>query len=853
MDTPVRSDLTHYLGQVISVTFHPGLLVLSYVISLVGTASTLIHRRTSRRGYYNNFLLLGAAVTMGGVAIWSMHYIGNRATTMLNGEPGVQISYSAGVTIASLFVPISVLVVAFFVVTGMSNSSTRVVWWRIFASGTLSGGAISGMHYLGNGSIKNYHCSYDPGFVAGPVIIAAVASTVALSLFFVFRSTWTNSWWKRTGCAMVLAGAVSGMHWCAVMGTKYTLVHSRNTTVIVTACLQWSFAACLIMAGLAVYSARVRKVYANRAQRITLAAAVFDEQGRVLVTPDGLLPSEVVTSSVLQKIISTLLDKMNQHLARLPHTNRNVRTGIDLVDDEGHIIDNYDTIFCELFCLGASALAHQMNEELTDIGHLWDEMVATGRNSAAGSNSQSSTPTPAVSRCSSSSLKDNLDNMAERGAAQAKRTGHGHLMFLVRRVDSSQADHLAASGYCFAEARQVAHIIRSRMHIRTSRLEDELGAMERYACGNMLHYGVHVGLFAVRTHVHQMGSDVLVRKEARNLLPSMEIPLERLEPAHIDFLYRMKGMTLGALYRQLERANELSLQDAKFATLLGNAIGNLKTSVEYSVFENAKLVCKPIQVPCTPPSDGARPAICSLIAFTTMIPIHIRVEAPAYEFISLHFFKTQQLIYNNSPHAAAFARAVHRNMSPILDSHMQKFFSIPGFLRELRSGAVKLISESREDGMMTPCDASVSSLLIMRGGGSELVSERKTSSEISEPAKPALRQQQQPIKSYFGSIMISQEVTVDVEKATAATTLTQKDATTKPSVTQKNQQGMQDIANSDDVRGKPHHGHAIELKEVSTILRTGRSRVEVRKERDKAVTTFVDELFVICVDSPRRL
>jgi len=165
---------------------------------------------------------------------------------MLNGEPGVQISYSTGVTIASLFVPISVLVVAFFVVTGRSNTSTRVIWWRLFASGTLSGGAISGMHYLGNDSIKNYHCSYDPGFVVGSVIIAAVASTVALSLFFVFRSTWTNSWWKRTGCAIVLAGAVSGMHWCAVMGTKYTLVHvdtsisdleSRNTTVIVTACL----------------------------------------------------------------------------------------------------------------------------------------------------------------------------------------------------------------------------------------------------------------------------------------------------------------------------------------------------------------------------------------------------------------------------------------------------------------------------------------------------------------------------------------------------------------------------------------------------------------------------------------
>ena len=146
---------------------------------------------------------------------------------------------------ASFFVPIFVLLIAFFVVTITTTGGNRVSWWRVGTSGTLSGGAICGMHYLGNASISNYQCDYVVGYVAGSVIIAAAASTVALSLFFVFRSSWTNSWWKRIGCAVVMAGAVSGMHWCAVMGTRYTLRHinstsdvgSRNTTVIVTACL----------------------------------------------------------------------------------------------------------------------------------------------------------------------------------------------------------------------------------------------------------------------------------------------------------------------------------------------------------------------------------------------------------------------------------------------------------------------------------------------------------------------------------------------------------------------------------------------------------------------------------------
>jgi NO-binding membrane sensor protein with MHYT domain len=173
------------------------------------------------------------------------HYIGNRATLLLNGEAELQIAYSAGVTVASFFVPIFVLLIAFFVVTGASTSGNQISWWRVSTAGTLSGSAICGMHYLGNASISNYRCTYLVAFVVASVIIAAVASTVALSLFFVFRSAWTNSWWKRIGCAVVLAGAVSGMHWCAVMGTRFTLVHvnsnrdlsSRNTTVIVTACL----------------------------------------------------------------------------------------------------------------------------------------------------------------------------------------------------------------------------------------------------------------------------------------------------------------------------------------------------------------------------------------------------------------------------------------------------------------------------------------------------------------------------------------------------------------------------------------------------------------------------------------
>lgn len=169
-----------------------------------------------------------------------MHYIGNRAIDIGNGDIQLQIAYSGGFTALSFFMPIIVLIIAFVAI----GTNEQVSWWRVGIGGTLAGAAICGMHYLGNASINNYVCIYNPGNVVGSALIAVAASIIALSLFFVFRASWSNSWWKRGMSAILLAGAVSGMHWCASTGTQYRLIAlagtnqlSRNTTVIVVICL----------------------------------------------------------------------------------------------------------------------------------------------------------------------------------------------------------------------------------------------------------------------------------------------------------------------------------------------------------------------------------------------------------------------------------------------------------------------------------------------------------------------------------------------------------------------------------------------------------------------------------------
>ena len=175
---------------------------------------------------------------MGGIAIWCMHYIGNRAIVLGAGQSHTQISYSAGFTALSFFIPVLVFLVTFWAVG--SNESVSVM--RLSLGGTLAGLGICGMHYLGQAGIANYDCIYTVAYVIGAAIIAVGASIGALGAFFLFRSSWDTSWWKRALCSVLLAGAVSGMHWLASVGTQYRLrkighnlpsTFTRNSPVIV--------------------------------------------------------------------------------------------------------------------------------------------------------------------------------------------------------------------------------------------------------------------------------------------------------------------------------------------------------------------------------------------------------------------------------------------------------------------------------------------------------------------------------------------------------------------------------------------------------------------------------------------
>lgn len=155
---------------------------------------------------------------MGGIGIWCMHFIGNRAIVLGNGDPSIQILYNVAFTATSFVLPVVVLLAAFYA----AGVEQKAGYLHILIGGLLTGSSVCGMHYVGQLGIANYKCSYRISNVVGSAVIAIFSSTAALGIFFRWRSTWSDSWWRRGICACLLAAAVSGMHWTAAVGTRYS-------------------------------------------------------------------------------------------------------------------------------------------------------------------------------------------------------------------------------------------------------------------------------------------------------------------------------------------------------------------------------------------------------------------------------------------------------------------------------------------------------------------------------------------------------------------------------------------------------------------------------------------------------
>jgi NO-binding membrane sensor protein with MHYT domain len=192
-----------------NIQYEPLLVLLSYVISVFGSYTALqlaisIPQARSWGSIVGS--VLGAAVAVGGGAIWSMHFIAMNAADL-----GMPVVYDASLTLASLIIAVLACGIGLFIV-GRSDGGM----FNLPLGGVLTGLGVAVMHYTGMAAmIIPAKISYDPTLFIASIVIAVVASTVALWLAFNLRGNM-----QRFGSAFVMGIAVCGMHYTGMFAVR---------------------------------------------------------------------------------------------------------------------------------------------------------------------------------------------------------------------------------------------------------------------------------------------------------------------------------------------------------------------------------------------------------------------------------------------------------------------------------------------------------------------------------------------------------------------------------------------------------------------------------------------------------
>lgn len=114
-------------GDIVPLSFHAGLVALSFLIAVLGSYVALLAavgiRAETRDGEIRIGYIIIGALAMGGVGIWSMHFIGMQAQQL-----PFEVGYQTGLT------ALSFLVAAGFPAgpSGMSAATVshlRAAWW----------------------------------------------------------------------------------------------------------------------------------------------------------------------------------------------------------------------------------------------------------------------------------------------------------------------------------------------------------------------------------------------------------------------------------------------------------------------------------------------------------------------------------------------------------------------------------------------------------------------------------------------------------------------------------------------------------------------------------------------------
>ena len=225
---------------------------------------------------------LCAAGFSAGAGIWCTHFIG-----MLGYDPGLEISYGAGLTLLSLAVAILTVLAALALMRDASGPA------RVGTAGLVLGLGVGAMHAAGMASLQV------PGALVWnrPLALAALACGCALAAAAFFARSHPRTGWSaartRVVAATILTGAVATLHFTAMAAVSVVpdLAAGPPGPSLPRMSLAAAVATLMLMilafAALALFAERMRR--ANVALRASEAAHRLSEERLALaIDGDGL-------------------------------------------------------------------------------------------------------------------------------------------------------------------------------------------------------------------------------------------------------------------------------------------------------------------------------------------------------------------------------------------------------------------------------------------------------------------------------------------------------------------------------------------------------------------------------------
>ena len=275
-------------------------LIVAFIASF--TALDTAGRVAVSHGWIARLWLLVSGTAMG-IGVWAMHFIGMLAMMM-----PMTLRYDVRLTIVSLLVAILASMLAFGQTVGGADLTRR----RLLRGSLILGAGVVVMHYLGMYALLiSPQPEWNRPLVALSMLIAFVASGVALWLAFHLRQGEYNLLIMRGLASLVMGIAIAGMHYVGMAAAEFSHVSAMQHNGVSTQGLAvWVTIITLIILGVTLLSSMLDAQL--RAARLTARLNRANQELRQLAMHDNLtaLPNRVMLEQQLDLAIkqATLTD-----------------------------------------------------------------------------------------------------------------------------------------------------------------------------------------------------------------------------------------------------------------------------------------------------------------------------------------------------------------------------------------------------------------------------------------------------------------------------------------------------------------------------------------------------------------